>query len=185
MRIPKDSSETFSPPRVPPCRSPAELRMSVFIFRAASVRIVMTLLRLPLLLIATATWSCCSAAAHSRGSRVPPPSHSSDADAPLHDSYSRCASLGFVPGELACSTCAVIHNALSDATETREVLLSDCANCCSPALDFASPAKYEVAVLEFNSGSLGAFGGVKEFMEKDGVRAYRGALEVVDGGVCV
>jgi hypothetical protein len=83
-----------------------------------------------------------------------------------------CARNGFIVGQLACTTCQLLHShGLVDAA-------AECGQCCSATLDHVSGRRYETAILQLCRTRVANYGGVNEFLEKS-AGAYP-ELDVVD-----
>ena len=108
--------------------------------------------------------------------------HGSDSIESDHVPFTRCESLGYLPGKLPCGTCEVIKSVLVDQDHAA-LSIRQCFECCTASLDVNTPARFDHAVLHVHHATLGNYGGVKEFLEKqengEGTQ-YGGAFEVVN-----
>lgn len=64
--------------------------------------------------------------------------------------YSECASIGYLPGELDCATCSLIQKAIDTgrADTSGEEEAAACRACCSETIALKSSRKFETARLE-------------------------------------
>jgi hypothetical protein len=61
------------------------------------------------------------------------------------ETYSACAFIGYIPGELDCATCSLIQKALEKGGAEEAAL---CRACCSDTIGLRSMKKFETARLE-------------------------------------
>ena len=134
-----------------------------------------------LALVTLAAWSVlCHAGSRKGSSGAPPPSE----DTPLFVPLSKCASLGFAPGRVACRSCRDISTALGATSAAAR----NCAACCSSVLDVqhesGAPRKFDRVAVTLCRGSLKAHGGVNEWVEKQEKKWASKGVAVVEGPAC-
>ena len=107
------------------------------------------------------------------------------------DTYSGCAAIGYIPGELDCATCTLIHKAIDNGGAEEAAA---CRACCSDTIGLRSLKKFENAKLEVpkansmfgnmmmmqgqeQSPYSSAGNGPKEWIEKS-MAAWEDAIEI-------
>eukprot|EP00984_Skeletonema_dohrnii_P018201 scaffold8443_cov86-Skeletonema_dohrnii-CCMP3373.AAC.2 len=88
-----------------------------------------------------------------------------------------CLERGFDPTNLSCDTCRLIDESTTIQNLQQEQNINigeECRQCCqfhkvNPVLhpDYSLRGKYKYALLTYNEGSLGQFGEIKDFLERD------------------